>query len=262
MSWPNNPEWNALQKKIVPTDEGTYKLSTIDCGMLKVPSGKLICCDPFAGMRKTGNSYIEIPKGQYPVVVTLADVSNENDGSHIREAYASLIIDKNSTEVKRKLFHPTEKGNIEDSDLREDDYFGFPVDAGTACFVDQESIDEGMPLEDTWYEGLFENDDEKSWFNLMDDENHIRNGIANIVLPESKCDNNLILFHSGWGDGVYPVIGGYDNQNNLVAIHIDFMVMANPVEKNTKEVNIVAPYKESVKNLDYSNTEKPWWKFW
>lgn len=262
MNWPNNPEWSALQEKVVSTEEGTYVLSLIDCGKLNVPSGKLICCDPFTGMQKTGNSYIQIPKGRYPVIITLADVSPENDGSHFREAYASLIIDNNRTEIKRKLFHPTNKGNLEDTDLKEDDFYGFPVDAGTACFVDQESLDEGMPPEDTWYESLFENEDENSWFNLMDNENHIRDGIANIVLPESKCSNNLILFHSGWGDGVYPVIGGYDNLGNLVAVHIDLMVIANPAKEKKEEIDNVVSYKENVKKFDSGNEVKPWWKFW
>ncbi len=65
----------------------------------------------------------------------------------------------------------------------------------------------------------------------MDNSSHIRNGIANIKLPNSKHGNNLVLFHSGWGDGFYPVIGGYDDKGNLVAIHIDFFVVSNPEEE-------------------------------
>jgi len=230
MNWPNNPEWSALQEKEAPGEDGAYLLSLVDCGVLKVPSGKLVCCDPFAAMQASGNAYVEIPKGEYPVVVTLADVSDEHDGSHIREAYASLILDRDRQESTRKFFHPTDKGHVEDKNLEDGHFYGFGVDAGTACFVDQESLEEGMPPEDTWYEGLFENEDEDSWFNLMDNERHIRNGIANIVLPESKCGNNLVLFHSGWGDGVYPVIGGYDSFGDLVAIHIDLMVVSDSTE--------------------------------
>jgi hypothetical protein len=35
---------------------------------------------------------VEIPPGAYTVKVTIADVSDEQDGSHLREAYFSLLI--------------------------------------------------------------------------------------------------------------------------------------------------------------------------
>lgn len=230
MKWPNNKSWSALSNTLVAVDNGEYLLSTIDCGKLKVPSGNLVCCDPFACMEKTGNSFVKIPSGEYQVVVTLADVSQAHDGSHVREAYASLILSDAADEVTRKCLQPTADGIPTSERLEDGEFFGFGVDAGTACFVDAESLQEGMPDSDDWYEELFENEDDNCWFNVMDNPEHIRDGIANIELPESSCNNNLILFHSGWGDGFYPVVGGFDANNNLVAVHIDFFVASNPEE--------------------------------
>ena len=99
------------------------------------------------------------------------------------------------------------------------------MDAGTACFVDDSVIAEGMPDARTWLKDLFENERPDSWFNLMDNSNHIREGIANIPLPNAKNGENLILFHSGWGDGIYPVVGSFDADNALLAVHIDFNVI-------------------------------------
>jgi len=247
MQWPNNEEWNALSSNLIQVIEGKYQLSTVNCGKLKIPSGKLICCDPFAGMDRVNNAFINIPKGEYEVIVTLADVSANLDGSHIREAYASLIIDSSKKEVLRKCLQPTKNGEPSGDILSDGEYFGFGVDAGTACFVDAESLLEGMP-QDNWYEDLFENDKDDNWFNQMDDPNLIRNGLANIKLPDTKSDNNLILFHSGWGDGFYPVIGGYDEEGALVAVHIDFFVVSSPVEPDEA--------------INGSIQKKPWWKFW
>ena len=28
-----------------------------------------------------------------------------------------------------------------------------------------------------------------------------------------------------WGDGAYPVVGGYDADDRLVAVHIDFLII-------------------------------------
>lgn len=244
--WPNKNDWVALSNDIVVRDDVKCQLSTISCGKLKMPSGQLIVCDPFAAMSKAGNAFTQIPAGAYDVIVTLADVSPNLDGSHIREAYSSLILDDSSPEVRREFLHLTLDGKSGSEAVKDNEFFGFGVDAGTACFVDAKAILEGMPEPEEWYSGLFENEDENSWFNQMDNPDLIRPGLANIELPHSKEENNLILFHSGWGDGYYPVIGGYNQQNKLVAVHIDFFVVSGPDEQQEE----VLP------------TSKPWWKLW
>src|SRR5262249_23212152 len=103
-------------------------------------------------------------------------------------------------------------------------YYGFRVDAGTACFVDAAAVAATMPDGD-WYETLFENDKPDCWFALMDNPQHIRAGLANIRLPDSTRGGNIRIIHSGWGDGFYPVVGGYDASGRLVRVHIDFMVV-------------------------------------
>jgi Protein of unknown function (DUF4241) len=64
----------------------------------------------------------------------------------------------------------------------------------------------------------------------MDDPAHIRAGIANLPLPLARDGENLVLFHSGWGDGVYPVVGGYDAAGKLVAVHVDLLVIEEDAE--------------------------------
>lgn len=36
---------------------------------------------------------------------------------------------------------------------------------------------------------------------------------------------DTVILQSGWGDGTYPVIGGYDANGNLERVHIDFLVV-------------------------------------
>jgi len=45
-----------------------------------------------------------------------------------------------------------------------------------------------------------------------------------------SCAEEVRLRHprqtdSGWGDGVYPVIGSYDDSGRLLAAHVDFLVI-------------------------------------
>lgn len=224
MSWPNNANWSAGRDNFsVETEKGKFFTWVVACGSLMVPSGKLVACDPFAFMRATGNPYVETPTGRFPVSVTLADVSEASDRSHIREAYASIHFAEGQESHRAAL--PLAKAGEERPVLDGDDYIGFMVDAGTACFVDDSLLLQNMPDESTWYEGLFENERSDSWFARMDDPDHIRAGIANITLPRALNGENIVIFHSGWGDGVYPVVGSYDASGRLLAAHIDFLVI-------------------------------------
>jgi Protein of unknown function (DUF4241) len=184
-----------------------------------------VACDPFAAMRPGANPSVQVPPGRYRVIVTLADVSEANDHSHIREAYATLVLDEAANEVTRRIITPSGDGSSCPAEMTDDGaYSGFPVDAGTACFVDDGAISTSMPQDD-WLDGVFDNGTANSWFARMDDPNHIRAGIANIPLPNAKAGENIVIFHSGWGDGHFPVIGGYDVSNRLVRAHIDFFVV-------------------------------------
>jgi hypothetical protein len=223
-SWPNNPTWAALKnEETVATKDGPMFLWTVACGDLLLPSGRLVACDPFVFLEPGNNSHVVVPAGRFPVIVTLADVSPAQDRSHVREAYASIVF-RAGAESHRKAL-PLAREGEERPDPESDDFVGFGVDAGTACFVDDAVVGPCMPDPSTWYADLFENQRPECWFNRMDDPNHIREGIANIVLPLAKNGENLVLFHSGWGDGVYPVIGSFDGEGRLLAAHIDFFVM-------------------------------------
>lgn len=224
MNWPNSPTWSAgCHEKTVSTERGELFTWVVQCGSIYLPTGKLVACDPFAFMQVRNNPHAIVPPGRYPVIVTLADVSEKLDRSHIREAYASILLKEGQESYRRTL--PLTKEGEPTPELKDDEYIGFPVDAGTACFVDDSTISTGMPDPKTWLSELFENERSDSWFNQMDNPNHIREGIANITLPLAKNGENLVLFHSGWGDGVYPVVGSFDESDTLLAVHIDFSVV-------------------------------------
>ncbi|MDR3460603.1 MAG: DUF4241 domain-containing protein [Verrucomicrobiae bacterium] len=223
-TWPNHPTWGALKNSVtLQTEDGPRFLWTVECGDLSLPSGRLVACDPFVFLSPSDTPFILAPKGRFPVVVTLADVSDQQDRSHIREAYASIIFSREVEACRKSI--PLAKDGEARPEMKGDDFVGFGVDAGTACFVDESVIGPCMPDPKSWHKSLFENDRVDSWFHRMDDPAHIREGIANITLPLAKNGENLILFHSGWGDGVYPVIGSFDPAGHLLAAHIDFLVL-------------------------------------
>ncbi len=222
--WPNSDLWSAGKTGAVALGDETFHLSVVDCGTLKVASGKLSACDPFVCLGGVASNYLDVPKGAHKVTATLADVSGEDDGSHMREAYLSVHFGEKA-EASRKLLRMSESGTAA-NDLPPGEFYGFGVDAGTACFVDASAVEAGMPSDGfEWDEKVFQPDDGGGWFDRMDDPEEIRAGIANLDLPETPEKANIVICHSGWGDGVYPLVGGYDADGQLVAVHIDFMVV-------------------------------------
>ena len=187
--------------------------------MLRVPNGRLGASDPFVNLGDAVT--IRIPPGDYPVRVTVADVSDSQDGSHLREAYLSLVITEGTPSRVAVL---TPEGREPAFD---DEFYGVPVDAGTIAFADADAVSRCMPVGD-WYNEVFDTGSDESWFSLMDSDKHLVQGCANVVMPRAPSGENVVLCHSGWGDGFYPIVGTYDAEFRLMAVHIDLLVDEAP----------------------------------
>lgn len=194
---------------------GRYHQQVVDLGLLHVPSGRLEASDPFVNLGE--GLVVAVPPGSYPVKVTIADVSDEQDRSHLRESYLSVVI-ADGTPARIEYLAPE---GTEPAPPGE--FYGVPVDAGTVGFADATAVAGCMPESD-WYEGVFDTGEDDSWFALMDSSDHLVEGCANIVMPLAQHGENVVLAHSGWGDGFYPLVGSYDAAGNLLGVHIDLLI--------------------------------------
>jgi hypothetical protein len=212
---PTAESFRALLPGPVQVGDDNWTLTVHDLGVLRVPSGRLEASDPFVNLGEC--AVVDIPPGDYPVRVTVADVSDEQDGSHLREAYLSVVLaDGEAVSVAAAA----SAGQV----LEDDEYLAVPVDAGTVGFADAEAVKSAMP-EGDWYENVFDDGTDGSWFSLMDSEDHLIAGCANIVMPAATAGENVVLAHSGWGDGYYPVLSTVDAAGQVLAIHIDLLVV-------------------------------------
>ena len=201
------------------TPAGTDHPQTVhDLGVLHVRSGRVEASDPYVSL---GDGLVTtVPPGSYPVRVTVADVSENRDGSHEREAYLSLVVSDAAPVAEVRLVSPEGA-----EPPGEGEFYGVGVDAGTVAFADPRTIAACMPpQEDEWYDDVFDNDSGSSWFALQDDPGHYRPGGANITLPLATGGENVVLSHSGWGDGCYPVVTTHDAAGALLGVHIDLLV--------------------------------------
>ncbi len=210
--------WRALRPGNVSIGGDPHEIVVVDCGELSLPSGRLVAADPFVTMTRA-NDYYAVSPGRYPVHVTV-------DETMRREMYVSLLL-SDAPEVARAPLIPYRPDGEQYPAPEADDEYGVPVDTGTVCFVDDEAVRRGMPEDETeWYESVFDTGKDDSWFSQMDAAAPLRAGLANIPLPRATDGANIILCHSGWGDGFYPVIGGFDAHERLVAVHIDLRLHA------------------------------------
>ncbi|GII97988.1 uncharacterized protein DUF4241 [Sediminihabitans luteus] len=189
-----------------------YRLSVHDLGEVHVPSGRLEAVDPYVFLG--GGAVIRVPAGSHPVRVTVADVSPAQDGSHLREAYLSVVLAEGEVERVAPP-HSAER-------LDGPGYVGVPVDAGVVAFVDADATAAAAP-DDTWYDEHFDSGRDDSWFARQDDPEHVRPGCANVPLPGVE-GANVVMAHAGWGDGFYPVRATYAADGTMLGVHIDLHV--------------------------------------
>lgn len=199
------------------------QLSVVGLGDLSVESGRLGACDPFAYLYDP--VVLPVPPGRYPVLVTVADVSEGQDGSHQREAYLSVVFsDAESVAVQAA---PSEAGMPADGE-----FWGVGVDAGTVGFVDANAIDRCMPGDGAdWYSDVFDTAGGDGWFAQMDADSPYPAGTANILLPLAAEGENVVLSHSGWGDGFFPLLRTVAEDGSVTAVHIDLLVVGAPEQE-------------------------------
>ena len=212
----NDLSFYALASGPVPSpfaeDDGAANpvpLSVVDLGVLRVPSGRVEACDPFVCLGD--GPVFEVEPGDYPVRATIADVSDERDGSHEREAYLSLVLADG------------EAASVEVAPQLSGSDWGVGVDAGTVAFVDRVAAVAMSALADG--ANLYDEFEPEPWCGPLDSPDHYREGMANIVMPLDGAGENIIMASSGWGDGVYPVMLTRDADGAPLGLHIDLGVV-------------------------------------
>lgn len=193
------------------TPDGTPHPQTVHAaGTLHVPSGRLEASDPFVSLGD--GLVVGVPPGSWPAYVTVADVSDARDGSHLREAYLSLVVSDGAPVAEVRGVTP--EGH---EPPRADEHYGVGVDAGTVGFADATAAA-------AFADAAEDEELDEEWFDLMDDPGHHREGVANIALPGAAAGENVVLSHSGWGDGFYPVVTTHAADGSLLGVHIDLLV--------------------------------------
>jgi len=194
-------------------------------GVLNVPTGHIIVCDPLVGIYETNPLTRTVAPGQYPVNVCVAKPAEGE--SH----YALAKIEFRPARAVK-----WEMAVAAGQDLAElqqpDEFFGFPVDAGLACFCDAETrglynqfatqLHQNSSVAFNIYNDFFAAQFKKNAVNPADPKDI--GDWLNFYLPNNPA-HNILMFVSGNGDGAYPCFWGISEQGEVCSLVIDFFVL-------------------------------------
>lgn len=210
-----------------PTDLESYftsdeimgeKMEVMEIGNVSLPSGKIVVRDPLVFLNANEKPYFtEVPKGNFPV--TIAVVKSEDWG----DRYAAVKV--KFTDQKPVRYQEALIGNENLEGVKEDDFFGFHVDAGLGCIADAEALPEfdqflaGLHVDNIYndyFAGLFAQ-------SYQENPNYQREGgdWINWTIPDTRY--KIPMFASGFGDGTYPVYFAYDENKKLCGLYIQFI---------------------------------------
>ena len=173
-----------------PSGDRVLRLSTHAAGPLHLPSGRLVAADPSSLDHGEEPFTVTVAPGRYPVTISLATFTD--DPGHRRVAAARLRVADSPT-VTWELAVRAGQNVL---DLGAGEFFGFGVDAGLGCFVDEDNRER---LAGEW---------ERLDFDRF------------ATLP----GGDLVAWSSGWGDGAYPTWTGRDASGAVTCFVADMLL--------------------------------------
>jgi hypothetical protein len=183
-------------------------INRIEIGALKVPSGKIIACDPLEDYDRRPYSR-QVPKGEYPVFLY-----RDADDNAIGMAKLK-ISDKKPVHWEMALLNGQDI-----SKLPKDGYFGFYTNNSISCFVDAVTADLYLECMEAVKEQL--GDDFIDYYeNVLADEFKKNDDIYVNHFPSIDSKLNVIMFSSGW-DGCFASYWGLDEEGEVCCLLTDF----------------------------------------
>ena len=210
------------EKYFTPVDSVHQNMALLAFGDIDCPTGRLVACDPCTAMENAKPFIQSIPAGRYPL--TMAVSVSRNLGSY----YVCAKLSVSETKPVRYELGMFGGENL-DALLKDDDFFGFSVDAGMATLTDEhtqkafisywkkrEAEEEGIdPYNDLFADLLEENAGQYPQYQSSDGD------WCAWTVPETNC--RLVVFTSGLGDGVYPTYFGYDANGQVCGVYVPFI---------------------------------------
>lgn len=194
------------------------KYDRFEAGKLSLPTGAVVCTDPMYREIALPQTWT-VKEGVYPVYLYIAF---EGEAAW-RIAYAELVF-KDEIPKYWEMSLISEQLLVTAFEKMMNGMY--PVENGLSCFADYETF----KIYEEEINNFYERDNDANFYNDVLDKYFKEN--ANIP-PSSRGEDwinyqpknargNIIMFGSGWGDGIYPRYIGYDSKGNIIKMITDF----------------------------------------
>ncbi|MBL8759975.1 MAG: DUF4241 domain-containing protein [Phycisphaerae bacterium] len=178
-------------------------------GKLKLPTGKIVACDPFVDPDKAVELDLTVPAGTYPVDLVIGRRPSGDE----RIVFAAINF--NSGKVVRWQW-AAPKGWVSRS-AEPNLAYEYGVDSGTGAFFDASGcrLFKGYSFDHPLYQRLLKakeknNKPTRDWaLDSLDDGSGL----------------NAAVFSSGDGDGAYSSYWGFDENGNVICLVTDFLML-------------------------------------
>ncbi|EJJ26927.1 DUF4241 domain-containing protein [Rhizobium sp. CF142] len=186
-------------------------VKTIDMGNVELTSGRIVAADPLAQPDRPALAKT-VPVGEYPVRLYEA---------FGRVAAASMRFAEGKPDHWELATIPGQ----DVATLKDDEIFGYPVDAGLGSYMDADTLD--LIGEREQQVQAAKPDSDVNYYDVVASELDANKGVYDLHRPIAGKKGNVAMFWSGWGDGFYPVFWGLDKDGRPLVLLTDFQVTEN-----------------------------------
>lgn len=182
-------------------------------GYIEITSGHIVACDPFVS--EGDQSFTrKVALGKYSIILVVKRLESGDE----RVAYA-MIKFTNEQAIEWEL---ATRAGQEPKQLKEDEFYGYGVNTGMGCFMDAEAALYLQAYEDKLYK-------EDNDFYLYEEfaealeQNYKHTWDWLVTRFHDKVD--IVMFTTGFGDGMYPSFWGIDQNGEPACLVTDFLIM-------------------------------------
>jgi uncharacterized protein DUF4241 len=191
-------------------EQAHYVIERHLIGEVTLPTGQVAGCDPLAYAGDALPFTVPVSPGRYQLAAWVAALYHAGSEWERRVAALQLII-RDEPVTRWQLALAEGQGPAA---LGQDEYFGYPVDAGTGTLADLAAV-QAMA---TWdYQRL-----EDVFIPDQVPDTPVPGLVA--AVTDDPSGANVIIVTSGWGDGTYPTFTGYTADGRISSFVTDFQV--------------------------------------
>ncbi|GHF69144.1 hypothetical protein FHX82_003472 [Amycolatopsis bartoniae] len=175
---------------------------------LWLPSGRVVACEPFGFDPGDTGFTQQVPPGEYPVELVIADFHGAQRDYDVVAAIKLVIRDEPAVHWEMAV-----SGDQDVSELGDDEFFGYPVDGGTGGFVDAASI---ATFGEDYIDRI-----------MMSLDTREEDYTAPCTVTDEEGRVVVVSCSSGDGDGYYPTWVGRTADGEIACFLTDFFILTD-----------------------------------